>query len=179
MFDHAEGTEINWKEGKNLSVRVETRKQRHKTSNKTRIVKKTVACETFFNFFAPPAIPEDDEEDIDEDLDKKLEEDYEIGEFFKEELIPRAVDWFTGKAAMELADDVSPCLNRISFSNCNSTMTLKKKKKNMKRARKARKIAMKTKTATWMSRELQIQLSKSQNANSNDCNKQALISENH
>lgn len=107
MFDHAEGTEIQWKEGKNLAVRVETRKQRHKSTNKTRVVKKVVKCETFFNFFTPPVVPEEDDEEMDEemdeDLDKQLEEDYEIGEHFKEDLVPNAIDWFTGKAALEMA----------------------------------------------------------------------------
>lgn len=30
VYDHAEGSEINWKEGKDLTVTVETKKQRHK-----------------------------------------------------------------------------------------------------------------------------------------------------
>ena len=30
MYDHAEGTVISWKEGKNLAVKIETKKQRHK-----------------------------------------------------------------------------------------------------------------------------------------------------
>lgn len=69
VYDHAEGCEIDWKEGKNLSVRVEVKKQRHKATNKTRTVKKTVPAETFFSFFSPPQIPEDqDEEDVDDDM---------------------------------------------------------------------------------------------------------------
>jgi len=30
LYDHAVGTKIDWKEGKNLAVKVETKKQRHK-----------------------------------------------------------------------------------------------------------------------------------------------------
>jgi len=30
VYDHAEGTKINWKEGKDLTVTVETKKQKHK-----------------------------------------------------------------------------------------------------------------------------------------------------
>ncbi|KNC97515.1 histone chaperone NAP1 [Spizellomyces punctatus DAOM BR117] len=69
--------------------------------NKTRTVKKTVPAETFFQFFNPPKGPVDDEEADDEELhelDAKLEADYEVGEIVKEKLIPRAIDWFTGKA---------------------------------------------------------------------------------
>ncbi|KAF9188909.1 hypothetical protein BGZ51_000247 [Haplosporangium sp. Z 767] len=101
VYDHAEGTKIEWKEGKDLSVTVETKKQRHKGTNKTRVVKKTVPAETFFSFFTPPVAPEEgDAEDLDEDddIDEKLELDYGLGEELKDNIIPRAVDWFTGKA---------------------------------------------------------------------------------
>ncbi|KAJ3002144.1 hypothetical protein HKX48_002503 [Thoreauomyces humboldtii] len=99
VFDYAEGCTIHWKEGKDLSVRVETKKQRHKGSNKVRTVKKTVPAETFFQFFSPPAIPEEeDDEDESGDIAEKLEADYEIGEIIREKLIPYAMDWFSGKA---------------------------------------------------------------------------------
>jgi len=101
VYDHAEGTEINWKRDKDLTVTVETKKQRHKGTNKVREVKRTVPTETFFIFFNPPQVPADGEE-LDEEeaegLDVKLEADYELGEEFKEKIIPHAVDWFTGKA---------------------------------------------------------------------------------
>ncbi|KAI9487717.1 MAG: nucleosome assembly protein-domain-containing protein [Benjaminiella poitrasii] len=101
VYDYAKGCEINWKEGKDLTVTVETKKQRHKGTNKTRVVKRTVPAESFFNFFNPPVVPEDDA-DLDEEeaegLDAKLEADYEMGEEFKEKIIPHAVDFFTGKA---------------------------------------------------------------------------------
>ncbi|KAI9314829.1 hypothetical protein BX666DRAFT_416542 [Dichotomocladium elegans] len=101
VYDHAEGSKINWKEGKDLTVTVETKKQRHKGTNKTRVVKRTVPAETFFHFFNPPMFPGEDEE-LDEEeaegLDAKLEADYEMGEEFKDKIIPHAVDYFTGKA---------------------------------------------------------------------------------
>jgi len=100
VYDHAEGTKIEWKEGKDMSVTVETKKQRHKGTNKTRVVKKTVPAETFFSFFTPPVAPEEEDDDVeeDEDIDEKLEADYGLGEELKDSVIPRAVDWFTGKA---------------------------------------------------------------------------------
>ncbi|KAJ3302254.1 glycerol transporter, partial [Blyttiomyces sp. JEL0837] len=98
VYDRAEGTPITWKEGKDLSVTVEIKKQRHKASNKTRTVKKTVPAETFFSFFNPPKPPSEDDEEYDPAIDEKLEMDYEYGEIMKEKIIPHAVDWFTGKA---------------------------------------------------------------------------------
>ncbi len=63
-FEHAEGTKIDWKEGKQLDVKTELKKQRHKATNKTRTVKKSVPCDTFFNFFTPPNVNIDQ---VDED----------------------------------------------------------------------------------------------------------------
>lgn len=48
------GCEINWKKGKNVTVREVTKKQKHKTKGTTRAVKKQVQNDSFFNFFSPP-----------------------------------------------------------------------------------------------------------------------------
>ncbi|KAF1985979.1 nucleosome assembly protein-like protein [Aulographum hederae CBS 113979] len=98
IYDHAEGDKIDWKSGKDLTVRVESKKQRNKNTKQTRIVKKTVPTESFFNFFAPPSPPKDSDEEVAEDIEERLELDYQLGEDIKEKLIPRAVDWFTGEA---------------------------------------------------------------------------------
>ncbi|UKZ57967.1 hypothetical protein TrVGV298_011828 [Trichoderma virens] len=101
IYDHAEGYKINWYPGKDLTVRVEAKKQRNKNTKQTRIVKKSVPTESFFNFFSPPKPPTDDadpEDDVASDIEERLELDYQLGEDIKEKLIPRAVDWFTGEA---------------------------------------------------------------------------------
>src|SRR2546429_7762749 len=65
-----------------------------------------VPTESFFNFFSPPKVPEDDEDDGVSDIEERLELDYQLGEDIKEKLIPRAIDWFTGEAlAFEEIDD--------------------------------------------------------------------------
>ncbi|KAL9131261.1 MAG: hypothetical protein Q9175_006803 [Cornicularia normoerica] len=98
IYDHAEGDKIDWKAGRDLTVRVENKKQRNKNTKQTRIVKKTVPTESFFNFFDPPKTPEADEDDAASDVEERLELDYQLGEDIKEKLIPRAIDWFTGEA---------------------------------------------------------------------------------
>ncbi|KAI9158815.1 putative nucleosome assembly protein [Paramyrothecium foliicola] len=108
IYDHAEGDSIDWLPGKNLTVRVEAKKQRNKNTKQTRIVKKTVPTESFFRFFSPPKPPTEDEDDEDagSDIEERLELDYQLGEDIKEKLIPRAVDWFTGEAlAFEEIDE--------------------------------------------------------------------------
>ncbi|KAI1437264.1 nucleosome assembly protein [Xylaria sp. CBS 124048] len=108
IYDHAEGHKIDWKAGQDLTVRVESRKQRNKNTKQTRIVKKTMPTESFFNFFSPPKPPaEDSEDDPGNDIEERLELDYQLGEDIKEKLIPRAIDWFTGEAlAFEEVDDL-------------------------------------------------------------------------
>lgn len=114
VYDHADGCEINWKSKENnVTINIERRKQRNKTTKQTRTIEKLTPCESFFNFFDPPKPPkinkeeseEDEEEseeeeieDEDEDLEARLELDYQLGEEIKDRLIPRAIDWFSGDA---------------------------------------------------------------------------------
>ncbi|TDZ28278.1 putative nucleosome assembly protein [Colletotrichum spinosum] len=106
IYDHAEGDKIDWKDGKDLTVRIESKKQRNKNTKQTRIVKKTVPTESFFNFFSPPQAPTEEDDDAASDIEERLELDYQLGEDIKEKLIPRAIDWFTGEAlAFEELDD--------------------------------------------------------------------------
>jgi len=105
LYDRAIGTIVQWKEDKDLTKEFEIKKQRNKNTNRTRLVRKARPAESFFNFFAPPVPPtqeaidndEIDEEILDE-LDEKLELDYQLGEDIKEKIVPKAVDYFTGKA---------------------------------------------------------------------------------
>lgn len=109
IYDHAEGDKIDWKSGKDLTVRIESKKQRNKNTKQTRVVKKTVPTESFFNFFSPPKAPTDeDDDDAASDIEERLELDYQLGEDIKEKLIPRAIDWFTGEALQfeELDEDM-------------------------------------------------------------------------
>jgi len=65
-------------------------------------------CESFFNFFNPPKIPEA-EDDIDEDemeeLQMTLEGDYDMGIHIRDTIIPNAVAFFTGEALEDDEDD--------------------------------------------------------------------------
>jgi len=45
---------IDWKKGKNVTVKVVKKVQKHKGRGTKRTVMKTVQNDSFFNFFAPP-----------------------------------------------------------------------------------------------------------------------------
>lgn len=109
VYDHADGCEINWKSKEhNVTITIERRKQRNKTTKQTRTIEKLTPAESFFNFFDPPKPPkaesdlEDEEGEANDeenfDLEARLELDYQLGEEIKDRLIPRAIDWFTGEA---------------------------------------------------------------------------------
>mmetsp|Transcript_21656 Transcript_21656/g.60192 ORF Transcript_21656/g.60192 Transcript_21656/m.60192 type:complete len:377 (-) Transcript_21656:211-1341(-) len=100
ILEHTEGTDIKWKPGKNLTVKIMKKKpKKGKAGGKP--ITKSEPCESFFNFFSPPKIPDDadelEEEEM-EQLQEVMEADYEIGSSIKEKLIPHAVSWFTGEA---------------------------------------------------------------------------------
>mmetsp|Transcript_7295 Transcript_7295/g.18064 ORF Transcript_7295/g.18064 Transcript_7295/m.18064 type:complete len:352 (-) Transcript_7295:342-1397(-) len=100
------GTKIDWKDAA-LDVTTEQKKKRVKGKDgpkggKPAFSMESVPCESFFNFFDPPQIPERPEELDDEQmgaLQEELSMDFDIGFAFKENIIPRAVEWFTGEIA--------------------------------------------------------------------------------
>jgi len=98
------GCMIDWKKGKNITQKQVKKKQKHKGRGQTRIITKMVKTDSFFNFFDPPELPED-EDDLDEETEALLAVDFEIGHFFRERLIPKAVLFFTGEAIEEDSDD--------------------------------------------------------------------------
>ena len=102
VLEKATGTTIEWSPGKNVTVKIKKKKQRNKKGSGTRTVVKEEPCESFFNFFSPPSIPNPEEEQLDEDemeqRQMELESDYEMGIAFHERLVPHAIKWFTGEA---------------------------------------------------------------------------------
>uniref|UniRef100_A0A5B6Z1U6 Nucleosome assembly protein 14 n=1 Tax=Davidia involucrata TaxID=16924 RepID=A0A5B6Z1U6_DAVIN len=103
ILEKAIGTEIEWYPGKCLTQKI-LKKKPKKGSKNAKPITKTENCESFFNFFNPPHVPED-EDDIDEDaaeeLQNQMEQDYDIGSTIRDKIIPHAVSWFTGEAAVQ------------------------------------------------------------------------------
>ncbi|TQD69977.1 hypothetical protein C1H46_044491 [Malus baccata] len=66
ILEKAIGTEIEWYPSKCLTQKL-LKKKPKKGSKNAKPITRTENCESFFNFFSPPQVPEDDE-DIDEDV---------------------------------------------------------------------------------------------------------------
>ncbi|PIA64305.1 hypothetical protein AQUCO_00100053v1 [Aquilegia coerulea] len=100
ILEKAIGTEIEWLPGKSLTQKV-LKKKPKKGSKNAKPITKTEDCESFFNFFNPPQVPEDDadiDEETAENLQNSMEQDYDIGSTIRDKIIPHAVSWFTGEA---------------------------------------------------------------------------------
>lgn len=89
------GCKINWNKGKDLTVKTVKKKQKHRSRGAVRTVMKQVPNDSFFNFFSPPAAPEN-EDDMDVETEHILESDFNIGHYIRTRIIPRAVLIYAG-----------------------------------------------------------------------------------
>uniref|UniRef100_A0A182MCM0 Nucleosome assembly protein 1-like 1 n=1 Tax=Anopheles culicifacies TaxID=139723 RepID=A0A182MCM0_9DIPT len=97
------GCPINWNPGKNVTVKTIKKQQKHKQRNATRMVMKTQPTESFFNFFSPPRVQEDDT--LDPETQFLIGRDFEVGHFLRARIIPKAVLYYTGEVMDEDDDD--------------------------------------------------------------------------
>lgn len=84
VCESVDSTEIHWKEGRNL------------------IQKAAGEQPSFFAFFTPPEVKEGQEPS--RDTVAQMELDFEMAVALKEEVIPHAVNWFTGEAVSQRGD---------------------------------------------------------------------------
>ncbi|KAG5471398.1 hypothetical protein LSCM1_01482 [Leishmania martiniquensis] len=98
------GCDIHWASPKkNLTVTVKQKKQRNKKTGQMRVVEREEPCKSFFNFFSPPNPDSDDDEGDTEDdfLEQEMEMDVEVGTALTQEVVPRAIFYYTGEAVVE------------------------------------------------------------------------------
>ncbi|XP_014224525.1 nucleosome assembly protein 1-like 1-B [Trichogramma pretiosum] len=99
------GCTIDWKKGKNVTVKTIKKNQKHKSRGSMRTVTKTVQNDSFFNFFSPTPVPDDPDVELDDETQLMLTSDFEIGHYIRERVVPRAVLYFTGEALEDEDDD--------------------------------------------------------------------------
>lgn len=94
-----EGTAIKWIEGKDVTHKKVKKKQKHKKTNETRTIVKTVEAESFFNAFCNRVAPEDDtqidEEEVNEIMEK-IDQAVNLAEDVFDVLIPDALEYYLG-----------------------------------------------------------------------------------
>jgi len=98
-----ESTKIDWK-SEDLNPTIEKKKKKIKSKKKggeTKTVTKVEEVPSFFSFFKDYDInnlnkPDEDDEEEEEDEGEIIEEEYDLGLFIKEELIPYAIEYYLG-----------------------------------------------------------------------------------
>lgn len=98
-----EGCKIDWKEGKDVTKKLIKKKQKNKKNPAAgpRFVTKEVKADSFFNFFDPATNENGIDDDMDEADKNLLSMDFEIGQMFRDTLIPHALFHFTGETEVE------------------------------------------------------------------------------
>uniref|UniRef100_A0A1I8ATZ9 Nucleosome assembly protein 1-like 1 n=1 Tax=Steinernema glaseri TaxID=37863 RepID=A0A1I8ATZ9_9BILA len=96
-------THIEWKEGRNVTKKVVEKKMRNSSTGEVKTTLKSVKTDSFFNFFDPPNPAHF--ADNDKAVYEALMSDFEIGLQIREEVIPRAVLFYTGEIADCQYDD--------------------------------------------------------------------------
>ena len=113
MIEKAEGCEIMWKENMNITVKkVKNKKKKGKATGT-----KTVDAKTFFTFFKTQEMPDfkkimesgQNPDDLDEEnmreLGTKMDEDFDLGNEIKEQLIPLVLEYYLDVIEFDESDD--------------------------------------------------------------------------
>ncbi len=93
------GCQIDWKKGKDLTVKTIKKKSKGKGKGQSKQVTKQVPNETFFNMFSFTKPDKSSEQD--DAVTQALSDNYNRAEFIRDRLVPRAVLFFTGEAVDE------------------------------------------------------------------------------
>lgn len=103
------GSKIEWNDGKNVTLKVTKKKQTNKSSGESKEVTKEEKQGSFFDLFdthtedgvkpsLKPAKADANEDELDEEdeLEHLFDLDFEIGQFIKDVLVPKALLYYTG-----------------------------------------------------------------------------------
>jgi len=100
-IESCKGTKIEWKEDKDLTKKIVYKKKKHKGGGKTKKVKTFEDQDSFYQYFKE--VTEEFEEGTEEAYIQEsiISSDIEVGQIFRENIIPNAVDYYLGKVDIE------------------------------------------------------------------------------
>jgi len=100
--EKTEGTEIKWKEGKDITKKTIQKKQKNKKTGKTRTITKTVDADSFFTLFksinpdADEGAGGEDEDEPNNEILERLNINFDIAATIQEEIIPYHLEYYLG-----------------------------------------------------------------------------------
>jgi len=106
------GQAISWKKDKCLTYNIIRKKQKNSKTGATRYVTRKEKFDSFFNFFEKSGleslvVEENDSEEKRAEKLQEIEEDYELGLYFRDRIVPSAVLIFTNEWRDEDLEDDS------------------------------------------------------------------------
>jgi nucleosome assembly protein 1-like 1 len=98
----SKGCDIQWNKGKNVTLKMVKKRQKHKNRGTIRVVTKEIQTDSFFNFFTPPTVPEGPDAELEDSEEMNLlAADFEIGHMLRDSIVPKAVLYYTGEVGDE------------------------------------------------------------------------------
>jgi len=111
IIEKCEGCEIKWTAGSD-PTKMKKKKKQKKGGKKTNVTV-TVKCDSFFNFFETvdandeekPKEEKDSDDEHEHGFGEKMDADLELGNCFKDEIIPLALEYYLGVIEQEDEDE--------------------------------------------------------------------------
>nr|XP_020010435.1 nucleosome assembly protein 1-like 2 [Castor canadensis]XP_020043983.1 LOW QUALITY PROTEIN: nucleosome assembly protein 1-like 2 [Castor canadensis] len=105
-IEYSTGCEIDWNEGKNVTLKTMKKKQKHRTWGTIRTVTEDFPKDSFFNFFSPHGINLNGGDEND---------DFLLGHNLRTYIIPRSVLFFSGDALESQQEGVVREVNDTTY----------------------------------------------------------------
>jgi nucleosome assembly protein 1-like 1 len=114
IIEKCEGTTIEWGDGKNVTEKKVKKKSKNKKSGQSKTTTKTVEQDSFFNYFKTIEMPDEkqlqeQENEEEKDMGEKMDEDFDLGNEFKDQLIPLALEYYMEVIEDEGDDECDSC----------------------------------------------------------------------
>ena len=112
VIERCEGTEISWKDGKDVTKKKVKKKSKKKGA---KAVTKTVEQESFFNFFKTIEMPDEkkleskEEAEDEKDAGTLMDEDFDVGKEFLDQVIPLALEYYLEVIEEDDEDEEDEC----------------------------------------------------------------------
>ncbi|KAJ3435080.1 hypothetical protein M0812_02210 [Anaeramoeba flamelloides] len=119
FLEKTEGTKIQWKKDQALTVNIEEITKKIISTGRCKTYRKYIPCKSFFHFFTSLKITQNEDEEKMLQIQAQLEADFQLGNLFKETLVPMAVLYFSGEA-LSLEDVLSNSSSSVNSSYSDS-----------------------------------------------------------
>lgn len=116
-IERCSGCAITWNPNHNLTIRKRSKQKQNKITGEIRRIQVEESIPSFFDFFSPPIVHENGIQDMSDDDQIRLEADFQFGLLLKQQVIPKALLYYTGEALSPYGFDIEDTSSNSSSSN--------------------------------------------------------------